>query len=74
MNTRKMECGKEVLAIGQEGSLKDLENKLNTCFNCVDCIGCLKSIHLTKQFLSSQENLIYMIEQIKKEQILHCTP
>jgi hypothetical protein len=62
---------KEVFAIGQEGSIKDLENKLKTCFECSNCIGCKDYIFVTERLLASQKNLVYMIEQIKNEQQIY---
>jgi hypothetical protein len=41
MNKRKLGCEtKEVYAIGQEGSISDLKEKLKTCFECKDFILC----------------------------------
>jgi hypothetical protein len=34
MNYRKMECGMMVIAVGMEGSLADLTNKLENCQSC----------------------------------------
>jgi len=70
-NQRVLECGKEVLAIGQDGSLADLESKINVCFNCSQYIGCKHSVNMTKVLLATQENLIDLINQIKEEQKLY---
>ena len=40
-NKRVLNCKqKEVFAIGQEGSFKDLQTKIEACFNCNESLGC----------------------------------
>ena len=39
-NNRRMKCGKQILAIGQEGSLADLDNKINECAKCLKNYDC----------------------------------
>lgn len=34
MNSRILECGKRVLAVGMEGSLMDIAEKLDVCGKC----------------------------------------
>lgn len=67
-NKRMLECGKFVLAFGQEGSLKDLKTKLVPCFECVDFVSCKVFIHNTKLLTASLENLAVMAAKIKEEQ------
>jgi hypothetical protein len=61
----------EVLAIGQEGSIKDLETKLKACFECSSFVGCFSMIHLVKSFNANLENLEYMQKKIIEEQKLY---
>jgi hypothetical protein len=57
-NKRSLSCGKEVFAIGQEGSIKDLENKLSLCFNCENSVSCKGFIHYSKSLVASLEILL----------------
>jgi len=45
-NRRTMACGKQILAIGQEGSQRDIEEREKTCAQCDKEIFC--SIRLKK--------------------------
>jgi len=69
-NKRLLECGKEVLAVGMDGSLKDIHQKISLCFNCSQFISCKGFIHLSKSLVASLENLEYMAGQIKSKQVL----
>lgn len=40
MNRRALGCGREVVAMGEEGSLADTKERLRACFGCVDCSLC----------------------------------
>ncbi len=45
LNYRYMLCNKGYIAVGQEGSLVDLEEKMLICKKCVDkCMSCEKTI------------------------------
>jgi len=69
-NKRDLGCGREVVAIGQEGSVKDLETKLNSCFLCSDFVACDHMIHHAQRLAANLENLRYMANKIKEERKL----
>ena len=55
MNKRKLYCDKYVLAIGNENSISDNKNKLETCFNCYDFIFCEGSKAYLQGILKQKE-------------------
>lgn len=64
MNKRKLNCNKEVYAIGQENSIADYKNKLNTCFQCYNFITCKDSQAYLQGIINQQDNLIKIKESI----------
>jgi hypothetical protein len=40
MKTRQLFCGKDIIAIGQEGSFADYRERVQTCFKCSESIFC----------------------------------
>jgi hypothetical protein len=65
MNSRILKCNKEVLAIGQEGSIADNKEKLLICFNCYKFILCKHSQEYLKGIINQQNNLISINPQVK---------
>lgn len=69
-NKRLLACGKEILAIGQEGSFADAQNKIEKCFSCDNNLGCFQFIAELKNLVTIQDNFIYLRDKIKAEQNL----
>jgi hypothetical protein len=67
---RDLGCGREVIAVGQEGSVKDLETKLNNCFLCSNFVARDHMIHNAQRLAANLENLRYMANKIKEERKL----
>jgi hypothetical protein len=58
MNRRKLKCGKEVIAVGQDESISDYKNKLLTCFNCYKFITCKYSQEYLQGIIIQQDNIV----------------
>ena len=67
MNKRKLYCKKDIIAIGQEGSISDYKNKLETCFNCYDFIFCEGSKAYLEGILKQKEVYKELNALYKKE-------
>ena len=67
-NKRNMECGVEILAVGQEGSMKDINARLAVCAECSRFVSCAEYIHNSKRLTASLENLDVMAKKIREEQ------
>lgn len=73
-NKRQLNCnikGKEVLAIGQEGSFKDLQTKIEFCFQCTESLGCSHFQGYLKDLSKSVDTFNELKEKIKIEQKLY---
>ena len=58
MNYRKLKCGQELIAIGNENSFADLKNKLSThCFNCQDAILCQECLSMLSKSAGAISNM-----------------
>ena len=57
MNKRLLHCNKEVLSIGQEGSIADYRTKLEYCFICKELPFCIGANQYLQGIIKQQENI-----------------
>ena len=69
MNKRQLYCNKSILAIGQENSISDIQNKLSICFECKEFIFCKGSQEYTKKLKTSLDNIKYLTKKYTKNKI-----
>jgi hypothetical protein len=62
MNKRTMKCNTSVLAVGQENSLADLEEKKNRCLWC-----CAEKCEYKDEYIREYQNAISRIIHSRKK-------
>ena len=55
MNKRKMPCGKQYWAVGQEGSMADLQEQYITCYECDSYIICQEKNKKVKKYFQHSD-------------------
>jgi hypothetical protein len=65
MNKRLLHCNKEVLAVGQAGSIADYKNKLERCFICKEFPFCTGAKQYLQGIIKQQENIANIQQVIK---------